>query len=186
MPIIDLLRSISNAIFLYPKFGGDRTAISNSIYQVEYKLLWLQETRLTQQHTQNPNQVDISECVSLAALLYLHLAIRELPLNAHRHRRLKEKLFNSLPHDSNLSNAVGSDITLTLLLWAGFISMISATSHEWRDILAKRMGELSTILCLESYEDLVSALKSVLWSDTLFETKAIDIWDQVFRTMQLS
>lgn len=188
--ILDLLQSISHAIFLYPKFGGDRAAISNSIYLVEHRLLWLQDTRFKQQHTKNQDQVDISECVSLAALLYLHLAIRELPLKAHRHGQLKEKLFHFLPHDYNMSSAMGSETTLTLLLWTIFISMISATSHERRDILAKRLGELSNILCLESCENLISALKSVLWSDALCKTKAINLWDQIrlsnSKTMQLS
>ncbi|KAH8691240.1 hypothetical protein BGW36DRAFT_387928 [Talaromyces proteolyticus] len=187
LTLLDMLRSISQSISLFPTIGSDRVAISNSIYVVEYKLLSIQHLHLGRQHAKN--QIDISECVSLAALLYLHLAVRELPLKAHRHKQLKERLFHSLPHDQNLSSAVGSETDLTLLLWAFFIGMDTTTRQEPQESLIKRMSELSTVLCLEKYEDFISALKTVLWMDQFCEPRAIHLWDEITlrtrETMQL-
>src|SRR5579871_4333498 len=84
LKVLTLLQSISRTISVLPSVGGDRVVISNSIYVAEHQLLSLTFPRGDPDAT----VLDISECLRIAALLYLHLAIREWPLRAQRHRRL--------------------------------------------------------------------------------------------------
>ncbi|KAK9366205.1 hypothetical protein V1509DRAFT_630470 [Lipomyces kononenkoae] len=175
LKLLMMLRSISNAISAFPDVGGDRVAISNSIYLVEYNLISLQLTH----PDQIEDKIDISECVSLAALLYLHLAIRELPSNAHRHHRLIEKLFHSLPHKQDLAKMMAPDPTLTLLFWAFFIGIVSVTDPARHAILVKRMTELRIALHINEYAKFARTLKMVLWIDHFSEPWSITLWGEM-------
>ncbi|KAK9249664.1 hypothetical protein V1507DRAFT_469999 [Lipomyces tetrasporus] len=175
LKLLAMLRSISEAISAFPDVGGDRVAIGNSIYVAEYELLSLQLPR----PGRITDVIDISECVRLAELLYLHLAIRELPLNAHRHRGLVERLFHSLLQTQDLTKLIASETTLILLLWAFFVGMVSVTNPARHTILVKRMAELRNVLQFKHYTDFARALKNVLWLDRFSEPWSVAVWGEI-------
>jgi hypothetical protein len=181
-----MLQALSRTIVAYPYDGGDRLAISNSIYVVEYQLLTqLQSLKISPvQNAAGP--VDISECLALSGLLYLHLAIRELPLLPERHRRLIQRLVTSLPYDHDLLLAVAPEMGLCLLLWALSIGATIFTEPPLRSSILERMVEVNAALSVSDYENFESRLKRILWMDGFCGLRSAALWDEIWLGHRLS
>jgi Fungal specific transcription factor domain len=173
--VLTLLQSISQTISVFPDVGGDRVVISNSIYVAEHQLLSLTFPRGDLAAT----GLDISECLRIAALLYLHLAIREWPLRAQRHCRLVESLLRSLPHDWDLSTLVAPEMGLYLLLWAHFVGAAAAIEPQSRAFLAAKVSQVTAAARITNYADFERGLKTVAWTDPFCRLRCIELWDEI-------
>lgn len=173
--VLKKVRSISHAISTRRENVGDRVAISNSIYAAEYELLWMEFPRpdgIT-------GKIDTSESVRLATLLFLHLAVRELPLKADLNQRIIDNLFYSLPRERDLSIVKAPETSLHLLMWAFFIGIVSTANSARHALLVQRVCELSLALGLESYAKLICALKKILWLDHFCGNRSVALWDEI-------
>jgi len=173
--VLILLQSISRTISEFLDVGGDRVVISNSIYVAEHQLLSLAFL----QGGPAAAGLDISECLRIAALLYLHLAIREWPLRAQRHRRLAESLLRSLPHDRDLSTLVAPEMGLSLLLWAQFVGAVAAIEPQSHAFFAARVTQVTAAARITNYTDFERGLKTVAWTDPFCRLRSTGLWDEI-------
>lgn len=175
-----MVRSISYAISTSPRNAVDRVAISNSIYVAEYELLSL-KLPFPFPDGGRGQIIDISEGIRLATLLFLHLAIRELPPNAERDRRIIDTLFYSLPCEKDLSIMTAPETSLYLLLWAFIVGIVSATipNPTQHALLVRRICELTKALGLDNYTKFIQTLKKVLWIDSFCENRCVALWNEI-------
>ncbi|RHZ70716.1 hypothetical protein CDV55_105936 [Aspergillus turcosus] len=169
------LRSISRAISATSFDRDQRVAISDSIYVVEHQLLSLQFP-----HTERcSTRIDPSHSLCLAALIYLHLAIRELPLRAKRYRGLIERLFDSLRHHRDLSTLVSPEMSLCFFLWTFFLGATASIGYSFRSFFVDGVVQVSAALQIRSYPDFERCLKKVVWLDRFCRPYSAALWDEI-------
>jgi hypothetical protein len=175
LEILSLLQSVSQAISTCPRDKTERVLVANSIYAAEHKLLSL-SAGADRIHSA---AIDISECLRSAALLYLHLAIRQIPLRAQRHRRLIETLHASLPLDRDLSVLSAPEISLRLLLWVLFIGAVTAFESPNHPPVINQLVQVGTILRIKTLEDFKSSLQKVMWIEPFCGLHCVTVWNDM-------
>lgn len=173
--IMHTLHLISAAL----KYTGekvDRKHISNSVYTVEHRLLSL---RYISADLNDTLGFEFSHLLLLAAHLYLHLAIRELPGTASMHLNMLTTLVALLPSDMSGMVLMESEISLSVLLWALFVGAAAASNHPARSALIQDLGFLSLALGLATKKEFTNALKGVLWLDRFCHKHCEKIWQEI-------
>jgi hypothetical protein len=155
-----------------------RQQLSRAVYTAEHALLHLRSSSEPVTRT-GDSDVDLSEALLLAAHLYLHLAVRELPGTARMHLNMLGKLHAAVPE--SLANVVllWDDLSLEVLLWVLFVGAAAARAHASRPVFVRRLREVSVAVGVASRADLEAALKGVLWLDRFCERHCEGIWAEM-------
>jgi hypothetical protein len=176
LEILEQLSVISEAI-KHSHFQGDREAISNSIYVVEYKLSILNFGEDVE--SLDSDRFDVSKALGLAAHLYLHLGIRELPANARRYKTLFRRLEKVVSFDMDLMHLSAPQINFDLLLWVLFITSVGATDELLRSWVILRLQQLCSVLGIKERKEFDIHLRTVAWLDPFSSFYAQKLWDEI-------
>ncbi|KAF2112849.1 hypothetical protein BDV96DRAFT_145287 [Lophiotrema nucula] len=167
----DLLNAITYAIDNFETGNFGRRDISDSIYHAEYMLSELnsQVTPLGNDHT--------AAALTAAALLFSHLCIRSLPVNAPRHRFLFSSL-HSILQDSTLAlDPQDLEAQNCVLLWLHCVGAADESKSIPRGLHIAEIERLCIALELRMYEDFETSLKLVLWVEEY--PYARRVWEDV-------
>jgi hypothetical protein len=115
----------------------------------------------------------------LAAHLYIHLAIRELPGTAKMHLKMLYDLRWSFPSDITFLFFQASDTYLRILLWILFIGAAGTFDTDARVFFVQNMQNVCAVLGVETRGDCEEVLRSVLWLDGWCVDRFDGIWKEV-------
>lgn len=153
--------------------------ISNAVYSVEHRLLSVRSDLLL--NTEDSRfGYDFSMAPTMAAHLYLHLGIRELPSKAKMHRIMLDTLVASLLAFS-VDDVLPSptDVSLSILMWVLFIGATAASSQIQRSYFVMRLQEITLILDIVDLRHFVSHLREVMCADKFYEKRCRDVWEEI-------
>jgi hypothetical protein len=186
--VFEMLRRISRAITgsLSPP---ERLAVSNQIYLLENTLLSspnvseiheFSDLRIEIQQTLDFGlEADLSEPFRIAALLYIHVILRELPRTARMHRKLVSSLRLNLEERSATRLSSKSQHTLEILAWICFIGGIAASGPLERYYFVTLLNQICGGLNINSKAALWEVLRGVLWRDDVCEGYFAGFWEEV-------
>jgi hypothetical protein len=123
--------------------------------------------------------MDISQVVLLAAHLYMHLAVRELPGTAKMHLNMLYDLKSSIAYDLSSLFFQASDASLQVLLWILFIGAAASTDLDTRSFFVQKLQPVCTVLGLETEADFAGLLKGVLWLEGFCLDHCAKVWMEV-------
>jgi hypothetical protein len=169
------LQFVSSAISCRPQ-ELSLGSISNIVYYMEHRLLSLKSNPVDT-GTLPGFEVDLSKMLLLAAHLFLHLAVRELPKTAKMHLNMLNMLKVIVPRDSGFILLQKSNAGLQIILWVLFIGAAATPGQTSHFVGHLRQACLS--LGLSHQEDFIRALKGVLWSDKFCELYCSVVWDEI-------
>lgn len=153
--------------------------ISNAVYSVEHRLLSVRSDLLL--NTEDSRfGYDLSMASTMAAHLYLHLGIRELPQKAKMHRIMLDTLVTSLLALS-VNDILPSpiDISLPILMWVLFIGATAASDQLQQSYFATRLQEITLILGIIDLQHFVCHLREVMCADKFYEKYCPDVWENI-------
>jgi hypothetical protein len=172
------LRYMSHAIDLPNLAVGDKKVISETLYNAEYHLLSIIQSielsNKTSNHKSKPNGLNYAAVI--ASLLYLQLAIRQLPSPSKVHNRLVSEM--EIPISRYLSTNPGlqseTPYARDIWLWIMFIKAAASNFHinDRRDTLRVGKGELGD----EVKEVLRERLKKVAWREKVCGSLLDAVW----------
>jgi hypothetical protein len=157
----------------------DRKSISNAVYSVEHRLLSARSTILEHDKSADVDAVDMSQITLLAAHLYLHLAVRELPGHAKMHLKMLYSLQSCLLSTIMSFLPQASDATLALLLWVLFIGAAASSDQVTRLFFVQNLQHVSAILGLQTRREFEEMLKEVLWLDGFCAEHCAKVWEEM-------
>lgn len=176
--VLEILRRISTAVNTPDVSSTERAAVSNKIYILEHMLLsshHMTEMDKFQYHV----EADLSEPFRIAALLYAHIILRELPHTAKMHSRLVSNLKFMLEEQSVALVHTTSLQTLDLLAWIFFIGGAAAADAGERRYFVTLLMRVCDGLGLERREDLKGTLQGVVWLDRVCEEYFATLWKEM-------
>jgi hypothetical protein len=176
--IMGCLRVISAAISTPQPEITDRRSIGNAVYSVEHHLLTLQPEVMEANSSQILG-LDMSQGLLIAAHLFLHLAIRELPSTAKMHINMLNILKSSIPVEEAGDIRQLSEDTLRLLVWTLFMGAAATSEQSNRTDFVKGLRMVCSVLNVQSYEEFERVLKGVLWLDRFCELHCSTVWDEI-------
>ncbi|KAE9989238.1 hypothetical protein Vi05172_g4282 [Venturia inaequalis] len=153
--------------------------ISNAVYSVEHRLLSVRSDLLI--HTEdNRFGYDFSMAPTMAAHLYLHLGIRELPSKARMHRILLDTLVASLLVFS-VEDVLPSpiDVSLPILMWVLFVGATAASSEIQRSYFVTRLQEITLILGILDLKQFSGQLGEVMYAEKFYEKHCPGVWEEI-------
>jgi hypothetical protein len=189
--VLESLRRITTAI-TSPDLGlADREAVSNRIYHAEFFLL--SDVPSSLPSAPNPTAfsfgINLDLAFRIAALLYLHIIIREIPYTAKMHHNSISNLASVLepfaPFMPGLEEpvALGLDSQssqLELLAWMMFIGALAAEERTERSAFVGMLSTVCATLFITTREDLQSRLQRIMWRAGLCDDFLERLWGEVF------
>lgn len=179
--VLEMLRRISTAVASPDLSIADRAAVSNRIYILEHNLLSSQAA--TEVHDYDlPYEVtetDLSEPFRIAALLYAHIILRELPHTAKMHSKLVSNLKFVLEEQSVALVHTTSRQTLELLAWIFFVGGAATADAGERRYFVTLLVRVCSGLGLEGRGDLKETLMSVVWLERVCEGYFSKLWKEM-------
>jgi hypothetical protein len=157
----------------------DRRSISNAVYSAEHRLLSLRMSSYTDDDDIQSISLDFSQVLLLAAHLYMHLAIRELPGTAKMHLKMLYDLKSSITLNFPSLFFQASDAILQVLLWILFIGAVASTDLNTRSFFVQNLQQVCTVLGVETEVDFQSLLKGVLWLDGFCLVHCARVWREM-------
>jgi hypothetical protein len=178
---LEMLRRISTAVTSPDLSFPDRAAISNRIYILEHTLLSSQAAIEVPNHDlpYDGTEADLSEAFRIAALLYAHLILRELPHTAKMHSKLVSNLKFVLEEQSFALVQTTSRQTLELLAWIFFMGGAAAVDAGERRYFVTLLVRVCSGLGLEEREDLNGTLQGVVWLEKVCEGYFSKLWKEM-------
>jgi hypothetical protein len=178
--IINSLHLISAAIASVEAGQVDRRTISNTVYTVEHRLLSLRSDATSKDDEDKKlGQLDLSRALLLAAHLYLHLAIRDLPGTAKMHLNIMKMLQSVIQPSLSSYLSSTSTLNLTVLLWTLFIGAIAAQHRPDRAIFVQHLRLVSSVMGISSRTEFEGRLKGVLWLEKFCDAHCGRVWDEM-------
>jgi hypothetical protein len=186
--MFEMLRRISRAITgsLSPP---ERLALSNQIYVLEHTLLSspnapeiheFPDLRIEIQQTLDSGlETDLTELFRIAALLYTHIILRELPSTARMHRKLVSSLRLNLEARSTTFLSSTSQHTLEILTWICFTGGIAASDPLGRYYFVTFLNQICGGLNINSKAALWEVLRGVIWRDDVCGGYFAGFWEEM-------
>ena len=176
-----MLRRISTAVTSPDLSSADRVAVSNRIYILEHNLLSSQAATEIRDYDlpYDITEPDLSEPFRIAALLYAHIILRELPHTAKMHSKLVSNLKFVLEEQSVALVHTTSRQTLKLLAWIFFMGGAAAADPGERRYFVTLLVTICRGLGLEEREDLKGTLMGVVWLDRACEGYFFNLWKEM-------
>jgi len=170
---------ISAAISSLPSTVANRKSISGAVYSVEYRLLSVRSDPFVSSEFNHIS--DLSEAAILAAHLFLHLDIRELPGTAKMHLNMLNRLEVILTEKTLEYQMLStSPVALSILLWTLFVGAAAASVNASRPMFITGLRRASIALGLSTLEDFEGLLMSIMWSDRFYKAQCFNIWHEIF------
>ncbi|KAF8867341.1 hypothetical protein BDZ45DRAFT_795057 [Acephala macrosclerotiorum] len=222
-PILQTLRYMSSTIDLPNLSFETKKRISDQLYHTEYEILT--SPYMSQFQSPDDSQSDeafdspppmeidtrnqtthemLTAAFHIAALLYLHLTIRELPNPALLHRRLLSHLISiisaisiqlslsSLPPPVPLDNLDPafhpssphetprfSQEELDILLWIAFVGIAASSDRESRITFVMAMRGAEPDVLWSEMDDVGVRLRRVAWRESRCEGVLERIWSEM-------
>lgn len=153
--------------------------LSSAVYSVEHRLLSVRSDLLL--NTEDSRfGYDFSMAPTMAAHLYLHLGVRELPRTARMHRLMLDTLVASLLAFSMDDVLPSSMLTsLPILMWVLFIGATASSDCIQRRYFVSRLKETTLVLGVMDLQHFVCCLQEVMWADMYYEKHCFDVWEEV-------
>jgi hypothetical protein len=162
----DIKSSIMNEV--------QRMEFSNCIYLAEYRLLTIFNDGLPS----NSTSINARKAWQLAAYLYIHVALRELPVASHAEQNLVQQLITTLKQIRQDFQVKWKD-NLSLLLWIMFVGGTAATSKADRQYFINHIVWVSARLGISSVPDFRNNLRKVIWLDSFCDRFSAELWERV-------
>jgi hypothetical protein len=160
---IQTLRKLSFTIDLRDLTLGDKKSLSQSIYVTERRLLTLESTHLDFYTTSS----SLHYAMTVSALLYLQMMIREIPSMCKVHERLVTKLDDFLAHRKQTHSNSHHPEDIDIILWVRFVQAAASPTRERCLALVEQKV---------SREILRERLRKVLWRNKLCDQTYERIW----------
>ncbi len=174
---LETLRRISIAVSSPDLSLADRAAISNRIYLVEHMLLSQGANGIYE--LRYDTEADLSEPFRIAAILYAHIILRELPQTAKMHSKLVSNLKFVLEEQSVALVHMTSRQTLELLAWILFVGGAAATDVGERRYFVTLLVRVCSGLGLEGREDFEGTLRGVVWLERVCGVYFSKLWKEM-------
>jgi hypothetical protein len=169
--IINHLRTLSSALDPANISTLNRLQASTTIYNLEYDILLLNTSNLTQEAIP----------LKIAAHLYLWLVIRELPPSSPILDTVIQRLQNSLGEDV-MGWWFGNWERKIWLLWILFVGAVASNGRTERFWFTSELVKFSRLLGVNRIEGpggLRELLGSVVLQDIFFEWHLVSVWEDV-------
>lgn len=178
--VLETLRRISTAVTSPDLSLADRSAVSNRIYILEHSLLSSHATTEIRAHDlpYDVPAAGLSEPFRIAALLYAHLMLRELPHTAKMHSQLISNLKFVLGEQAVALVHATSRRTLELLAWISFMGAAAAEAGE-RGYFVTLLVRVCGGLGLEGRGDFKGTLVGVVWLDRVCGGYFSRLWKEM-------
>ena len=179
--VLEMLRRISTAITSPDLSFADRAAVSNRIYILEHNLLSSQSVIEIHDYALHYDftEADLSEPFRIAALLYAHVILRELPHTAKMHSKLVSNLKFVLEEQSVALVHTTSRQTLELLAWLFFIGGAAASDASERRHFVTLLVRVCSGVGLEGREDLKGTLMGIAWLERVCGGYFLKLWKEM-------
>jgi hypothetical protein len=179
--VLEMLRRISTAVTSPDLSFADRATVSNRIYILEHSLLSSQAATELHDHDlpHDLPAADLSEPFRIAALLYAHLILRELPHTAKMHSQLVSSLKFVLGEQAVALAHATSRRTLELLAWISFMGGAAAAEAGERRYFVTLLVRVCGGLGLEGREDFKGTLVGVVWLDKVCGGYFSRLWKEM-------
>ena len=178
--VLQILQFIYAEIETKEATSLNRQSISSAIYSVEYRLFMMQQNGPTYP-TMMVNDIDLAEPLRLAAHLFLHLAIRELPAHSKTYQKMSEQLQSILPDYIDLEVHGALHSSLSLLLWILFIGGVASLDPTTKWYFVKCLARVSRTLRLRHQDDFIHSLRKTLWAENYYYPSGRKLWEEMRR-----
>lgn len=186
LPTLETIRRISSAL-QSPNLGlADRNAISNRIYRAEHNLLSLHESASNSPssdantNTSLSHPIDLSEPFRLTALLYLRIAVRELPSTAKMHCALVSRVRSVLEEASEaIVASFASHQSAELLAWIAFVGGAAASNVDDRRYFVGLLAAVCGALQVTGRAPMQRRLEGVCWRAGVCDGYFAALWKEM-------
>jgi hypothetical protein len=172
------LQTVLTAIETLELTTPNRQTISDAIYSAEYRLFRIQHE--PGRHSLMVSLLaDITESLRLAAHLFLHLAIRELPVYCNMHQKMSERLRSSL--STTLRSKFDEKIadSRPLLLWVAFIGRASSPDQNTKLFFWRCFRDIAEAHRVQRREEIECILRGILWNERFCAKNFNDLWNEM-------
>jgi hypothetical protein len=176
---VEQLYTLTINIQAYKPGIGNKFPIANGIYLVEHKLSSINNMGLVTEHDFLDPIYDISESLALAAQIFLHIAIREVPREAKRHRSLYDRLKASIPNNRDFSIILAPRSLSNLLVWIFFVGAADSQDRTARNFCVFSLKQLCFSLNIKSWDEFRDCLKDTMWSEPFSPFHAMGLWNEI-------
>ncbi|KAF2420282.1 hypothetical protein EJ08DRAFT_28454 [Tothia fuscella] len=158
----------------------ERKQISMAVYTTEYALLLLRSSEEDTAITELVHNVfNLSNVLLLAAHLYLHLAIRELPGTAKMHLNMLNQLYRAIPDNLSVAVLLWDNSSLEVVIWVLFIGAAAADGHACRKFFVQKLREVIVVLEVLNRVEFEETLRGVLWLNRFCKTHCFQVWAEM-------
>ncbi|KAF2665157.1 hypothetical protein BT63DRAFT_86470 [Microthyrium microscopicum] len=176
---LEQLYTLTIKIREYVPGYGNKFPIANGIYFLEHKLSSINNTGNIIRVESFDSAFDISELLALAAQLFLHLAIRETPRDAKRHRNLFDRLRVSMPPLADFSTISAPRLLVTLLMWICYVGAADTRDPSAKDFFLLSLRQLCFALNITSWEDFTDCLRETMHSELFCSIHSVEMWNAI-------
>jgi hypothetical protein len=110
----------------------------------------------------------------VAAILYLHLIIREIPRMARIHLPLTKRLQLSVKRA--FSTQVIEGQTLGFVIWVIFLGAAASPPGECSDYFINLLSQISKTLGIQDENQLRNRLRELVWFDDICDQYLATVW----------
>jgi hypothetical protein len=183
--IFDEIKRLSDLLDTTPRTAMqeiERMNLSDSLSIIErkslsYSLVPASSRNHRAQSPDTPAQDLISECCSLAALIYVHLTLRGVILQSIIIARLAVNLKAKLSLFRDLVAAW--HVAPRILTWILVTGAIASKDREERSWFVPQLADVCQVYGLRYWEDLKEWLRSFLFLESGNEGRIRGVWDEV-------
>jgi hypothetical protein len=143
----------------------ERMTVSQVIYLVNYRLVL---------KFNSCEASSLYKAFWVAAILYLHLIIREVPRRARIHLPLTENLQLSVKRA--ISSQIIEGQILGFVLWIIFLGAAASPSGESSDYFINLLAQISKNLGIRDEDQLRNRLREVVWFDDICDRYLAIVW----------
>ena len=157
---------------------ADREHISQTIYDVEHKLIRLHQ--LAANHSTDPRLSGDAFCmlIKTACQLYVFTILRQMLGRSHvvqRYSRLLGSQIHNYVSEIDSLRGTGND-ERDLLIWAMALLLWATYDDDDQKALAKLLAPLLESANLVNVNQLVLTLRSVAWMDDMLHEELSPVW----------
>lgn len=152
----------------------ERKTISHVIYLVNHRLL------MDLPEFNSCEASSLYKAFWVAAILYLHLIIREIPRMARIHLPLTERLRLSVKRAFNTQVVEGQ--ILEFVIWMIFLGAAASPLGESSDYFINLLALISKTLGIHDKDQLRNRLKELAWFDDISDRYLAIVWAEMTAT----
>jgi hypothetical protein len=155
---------------------AERQTASHVIYLVNHRLLM----EVSDVHDSEAPGIDFHQAFWVAALLYLHLIVREIPRRARIHHPLVKKL--QILINSQFPGRLVEGSVLQCAIWIVFLGAAASPPEENGNYFISLLVLISDHLGITEQGGLKKHLREVVWIDDICDRYLSIVWAEMEAT----